>query len=106
MRSIKKNWREEIGRGARVRMRDEVRDGGLNGGWTEEAKGDGEDRLDMGVGGVGAAVFVPVPIPGEERKGEVNAPASGPGLEDGGREGGLEEGGGGRGAMAVSSNCE
>lgn len=60
-------------------MRDEVRDGGLNGGWTEGAEREGKD--------------------------EVDGPISGPGLEEGGREGRLEEGGGGKGAMAVSSNC-
>lgn len=59
----------------------------------------------MEVGGVGALVLVPVPMPGEEGKDEVDGPISGPGLEEGGREGRLEEGGGGKGAMAVSSNC-
>lgn len=109
MRSIKKDWREESGRGARVWIRDEVRDGGLNGGWTEGAEWDGEDGLDMGVGGVGAAVFMRVtgalPMPGDEGNGEVDGPVSRPGLDDGGREGGLEDGGAGRGAMAVSNSC-
>lgn len=109
MRSIKKDWREESGRGARVWIRDEVRDGGLNGGWTEGAEWDGEGGLDMGVGGVGAVVFMqvtgPLPMPGEEGNGEGDGSVSRPGLDDGGREGWLEEGGAGRGAMAVSNSC-
>lgn len=109
MRSIKKVWREGSGRGARVWIRDEVRDGGLNGGWTAGVEWDGEGGLDMGVGGVEAAVFMrvtgPLPMPGEEGKGEVDGPVSRPGLDDSGREGGLEEGGAGRGATAVSNSC-